>query len=281
MTIDAHHHFLFPSRVVYPWLEPAPFAPLRRDFGPEELGPILRQNNVDKTVLVQTRSSLEETLEFLRIAAEIRYVAGVVGWVDLTSPKVGDVLDEVLASGEGRYLVGIRHQVHDEPDPAWLLQDNVQYGIAELGRRGLAYDFLTRVRELPACLETARRHPEVRFVLDHLAKPSIRAGEWEGWLQALTPLAALPNVWVKLSGLVTEAEWESWRPAQLEPYVLEALRLFGPERSLFGSDWPVCTLAATYAQVKGALEALLSGLSPGEREQVFGLSAAQVYRLGA
>lgn len=279
MIIDAHHHFLFPSRVTYPWLEPAPFAPLRRDFGPEELGPILRQNNVDKTVLIQTQSNLGETKEFLRIAAETDYVTGVVGWADLTDPQVRNVLDELLATENGRYLVGLRHQVHDEPDPRWLLQDTVQQSIAELGRRGLAYDFLSRTRELPACLDTARAHPGVHFVLDHLAKPSIRAGEWESWLQTLTPLAALSNVWVKLSGLVTEAEWDSWTSAQLEPYVLETLRLFGPERCLFGSDWPVCTLAGTYTQVKETLEAVLSGLNPAERERIFGLNAAEVYRL--
>ncbi|GEM87487.1 amidohydrolase family protein [Meiothermus granaticius] len=279
MVIDAHQHFLFPSRVGYPWLEPAPLAPLRRDFGPEELGPLLRQNRVDRTLLVQTRSSLEETLEFLRIAAEVEYVAGVVGWADLTHPRLGALLDELLASGPGRYLVGLRHQVHDEPDPRWLLQDRVQQNIAELGQRGLAYDFLSRSRELPACLETARNHPEVRFVLDHLAKPNIAAGEWAGWLEGLAPLAELPNVWVKLSGLVTEADWQRWTPEQLRPYVLEALRLFGPQRCLFGSDWPVCTLAASYTQVKGTLETLLGDLSPAEREGIFGLNAAQVYGL--
>ncbi|PZA06085.1 MULTISPECIES: amidohydrolase [unclassified Meiothermus] len=283
MVIDAHQHFIYPSRIHYPWLEEEALSPIRRDFTPEDLQPLLRESGVERTILVQTRSSLEETHFFLEIAAQSGFVAGVVGWVNLTDPSVGEVLDEVLASPHGRYLVGLRHQVHDEEDPCWLLQDAVQQGLEELGRRGLVYDFLTRTRELPACLETARGHPEVRFVVDHLAKPNIREGQWAEWVERLAPLSELPNVWVKLSGLVTEADWQRWRPQDLRPYVQEALRLFGPERCLFGSDWPVCLLAGSYAEVKGALEAILeqSGLerASAEWKGIFGTNAATVYRV--
>lgn len=280
MVIDAHQHFLYPRRFSYPWLEAEALSPLRREFTPEDLRPLLAACGVERTVLVQTHSSLEETRFFLEIAAQCGFVAGVVGWADLTDPEVGGVLDALRASPHGRYLVGLRHQVHDEEDPGWLLQDSVQRGLAELGRRGLAYDFLTRTRELPACLETARNHPTVRFVVDHLAKPNIREGQWAEWVERLAPLSELLNVFVKLSGLVTEADWQRWRPADLRPYVQEALRLFGPERCLFGSDWPVCLLAASYPQTKAALEAALGDLEPQERARIFGLTAAEVYRCG-
>lgn len=269
-VIDAHQHFLFPSRTPYPWMQDAALTPLRRDFTPQDLRPLLRANGVDKTVLVQTRSSLEETRQFLRIAAETDYVAGVVGWVDLCDSAVDNVLEELLAAETGRYLVGLRHQVHDEASPHWLLQDPVQQAIAELGKRDLSYDFLARVRELPACVQTARNHPQVRFVLDHLAKPDIRRGQWDEWLAALAPLAALPNVWVKLSGLVTEADWQHWQPQDLQPYLAKALELFGSRRCLFGSDWPICELAADYSQVKATLTGLPS--------EIFS-NALEVYKL--
>ncbi len=281
MIIDAHQHFIYPSQVHYPWLEEEALSPIRRDFTPEDLRPLLEESGVERTILVQTRSSLEETYFFLQTAAGAGFVAGVVGWADLTDPRVGEVLDELLASPHGHYLVGLRHQVHDEEDPFWLLQDSVQRGLAELGRRGLAYDFLTRSRELPACFETARNHPRVRFVVDHLAKPNIREGQWAEWVERLAPLSELPNVWVKLSGLVTEADWQRWSLEDLRPYVQEALKLFGAQRCLFGSDWPVCLLAVGYREVKGALESILehSGLERGSAawEGIFGSNAAAVY----
>lgn len=279
MVIDAHHHFLFPSRVQYPWLEAEGLNPLRRDFLPSDLRPLLKASGVDKTVLVQTRNSLEETYEFLKIAANTDYVAGVVGWVDLTDPAVGDILDEVLASKHGKYLVGIRHQVHDEPDPEWLLQADVQYGISMLSRRNLAYDFLTRPRELLACLETAQIHPTTRFVIDHIAKPNIAAGEWDTWLYKLEPFSQLYNVWIKLSGLVTEAQWGQWSVGQILPYVHKVVDMFGPKRCLFGSDWPVCVLAAEYGEVKSALEESLLYLDDEPKADIFGRNAMDVYAL--
>ncbi len=275
MVVDAHQHFIFPSRVHYPWLEDAALAPLRRDFTPEDLRPLLQTCGVDRTIVVQAKSSLEETRELLQIAAATDYVAGVVGWVDLRDPEVGRVLDELRALPEGSYLVGIRHQVHDEPDPNWLLLPEVERGLAALEHRGLVYDLLVRTRELPAALASVQNFPRLRFVLDHLAKPNIAQGQWDDWLAALKRLAAQPNVWVKLSGLVTEAHWQHWKPEELAPYIHQALELFGPSRCMFGSDWPVCTLAASYAQVKEALEQAL-----GQPDSaVLGQNAIQVYRI--
>lgn len=275
MVVDAHQHFIFPSRVHYPWLEDAALAPLRRDFTPENLRPLLAECGVQRTIVVQARSSLEETRELLQIAASTDYVAGVVGWVDLRDPQVGQVLDELRALPGGSYLVGIRHQVHDEPDPNWLLLPEVERGLAALEPRGLVYDLLVRTRELPAALACVQNFPKLRFVLDHLAKPNIAQGQWDDWLRALEPMAAQANVWVKLSGLVTEASWEHWKPQDLAPYIRQALELFGSSRCMFGSDWPVCTLAASYAQVK---EALVGALGQPDRA-VLGKNAIQVYQI--
>jgi L-fuconolactonase len=205
----------------------------------------------------------------------------VVGWVDLVDPAVAEVLDEIGEGPGGRFLVGIRHQVHDEPDPDWLLQPAVQRGIAAVGKAGLAYDLLVRTRELPAAAATARRNPDVRFVLDHLAKPRIALGTADPpWEAALRTLAELPNVFCKLSGMVTEADWARWRPEDIAPYVGIALAGFGPERCMFGSDWPVCLLAAPYVRVLSALEAALSDLDKAARDRVLRESAEEFYGLG-
>ena len=270
MIVDAHHHFWDPSRREYPWMGPELDA-IRRPFGPNELRPLLEDNGVDRTILVQTLSSLDETREFLELAAANEFVDGVVGWVDLTSPTVADTLASLVTD----LLVGIRHQVHDELDPEWLLRDDVQRGIAAVGEAGLVYDVLVRSRELPAALETVRRHHEMSFVIDHAAKPRIAAGTWDNdWEEGLAPFSDLPNVACKLSGLVTEADWKSWTPEQLEPYVRRVLGWFGPERCIFGSDWPVCLVAASYDQVFDALQQIV-----GLDEEIFGNTARQVYGL--
>jgi L-fuconolactonase len=236
---------------------------------------------VERTILVQTRSSLAETRQFLAAAATTDFIAGVVGWVDLTDSNLARVLAEIQDWPGGRLLVGVRHQVHDEPDPGWLLQPSVQRGIAAVGEAGLAYDLLVRARELPAAWATARRNPDVRFVVDHLAKPRIAAGPTDAvWEAALAPLAALPNVYCKLSGMVTEADWREWRPEDLAPYVARVLDWFGPDRCMFGSDWPVCLLAARYGQVLAALEETLTGVDDASMARVLGGTAEEFYRLG-
>lgn len=269
-VIDAHTHFWDPARHDYPWMGPE-LNSIRQRFGPDQLRPLLVDNGVDQTILVQTISSLDETREFLETAAATDFIAGVVGWVDLTSGSV----DETLASLVGDLLVGIRHQVHDEPDAEWLLRDDVQRGIAEVGEAGLVYELLVRTRELPATLETAKRQPEVSFVIDHAAKPRIAGGSWDAdWEKGLAPFSDLANVACKLSGLVTEADWKSWTPEQLEPYVRRVLGWFGAERCMFGSDWPVCLLAASYEQVIDALQQIV-----GLNNMVFGDTASRVYGL--
>lgn len=272
MIVDSHHHFWDPARREYPWMGEA-IAEIRRPFGPDDLRPLLEANGVDRTVLVQTVSSLDETREFLQIAASNDFVAGVVGWVDLTDPDVGTQIAGLREGAGGSHLAGIRHQVHDEPDPRWLLRDDVQRGIEAVGEAGLVYDLLVRTRELPAAVDTARRHSEMRFVIDHAAKPRIAGGLMDlGWEEAIAPLADLPNVACKISGLVTEADWKRWTEEDLEPYVRRVLGWFGSERCMFGTDWPVCLLAASYERVVTTMRALI-----GDDESVFGGTAAAVY----
>jgi L-fuconolactonase len=277
-SVDAHQHFWDPALADYPWMT-ADMRSIARRFGPDDLEPLLAQARIGQTILVQARSSLDETREFLATAASTEFVAGVVGWVDLTDPAVGETI-EVLQSGPGgSFLVGIRHPVHDEPDPHWLIRQDVRRGLAAVASAGLTYDLLVRPRELPAALETVQAIPELRFVVDHLAKPAIRGGRLEPWGSLVRLLAALPNTWCKLSGLVTEADWTRGRVADLEPFVDHALQTFGPERLLFGSDWPVCLLAASYPEVVAAARQLTGSLTGPERARIFGETARLVYRL--
>jgi L-fuconolactonase len=277
--LDAHHHLWDPTRRAYPWMEES--WEIHRPFTPADLDEAAGPHGVGQTVVVQTVSSEAETEEFLAVAAAPGLVAGVVGWVDLTAPDVADALAALEAGPGGEALVGIRHQVHDEPDEDWLVRDDVLRGLAAVAEAGLAYDLLVRERELPAAAAAVERLPQLRFVVDHLAKPRIREAVTAPWAARLGILARYPNVTCKLSGLVTEADWDTWTPGHLVGYVRHAVEVFGPERLLFGSDWPVCLLAASYAQVVEAAEETLerSGLAAGEREAVFGANARRVYRL--
>jgi len=253
-------------------------APIRRRFGPEDLQPLLAANGIDRTVLVQTRSSLDETREFLATAAGHDFIAGVVGWVDLTA-DVAKQISPLQAGPGGKKLVGIRHQVHDEADPEWLGKKDVRRGIAAVGKAGLAYDILVRARELPAALALVKALPDIRFVIDHIAKPPIASGATSEWAAGLKPLAAFPNVFIKLSGMVTEADWKRWTVRDITPYVQRVLEWFGPERCVFGSDWPVCLVAASYARVIDACGQAIGDLPMDERERIFGGNAAVLYRL--
>jgi L-fuconolactonase len=252
VIVDAHQHFWDPATADYPWMTDE-LAPLRRRFGPEDLEPLLHEHGVAGTVVVQARHSLEETKALLQLADATPFIFGVVGWIDLT----GDVARQ-LADLDGA-LVGARHQVHDEPDPAWLLRDDVQRGLSALGDAGLAYDLLVRARELPAAVETAKRHPELTFVLDHVAK---RPQEDGAWREGVAALAELPNVACKLSGLFSEHD-----PSGT---VELALDWFGPARCMFGSDWPVCLLAAGYGETLDVV---------GDDEDVLCRTALRTYSL--
>ena len=279
-VVDAHQHILDPDRAPYPWMTQEVDA-LRRPFPLDELLPQLAAAGVDGTVVVQARTELDETRELLALAAAAPALLGVVGWADLTDPALGDVLAELRAEAGGERLVGIRHPAHDEPDPEWLLRPDVRRGIATVGRSGLAVDLLVRPREMPAALELVRGEPGTRFVVDHLGKPPMAGGTLEPWATLLARLAGLPNTWCKLSGLVTEAAWDAWTVDDLRPYVDSALDRFGASRLLYGSDWPVCLLAASYETVIATARTLTDGLSEAERAAVFGGNAEDVYRLGA
>ena len=277
-VIDAHHHFWDPARADYPWLTDE-LAPIRRAFGVEDLRPILEREGIDGSLLVQTRSSIDESLEFLETAAATPFIIGVVGWVDLTAPEVARDIARLKAAPGGAKLVGIRHQVHDEADPDWLDRDDVRAAILAVGAAGLAYDLLVRERELSAAISLVRSMPDVRFVIDHLAKPRIREGAMEPWASRIAEVAAFPNVTAKVSGLVTEANWVSWRTDDLRPFVDHALEIFGPDRLMFGSDWPVCLLAAPYETVLETARAQTSSLDEEGRAAVFRGTAIRTYRL--
>ncbi|UPJ59191.1 amidohydrolase family protein [Bradyrhizobium sp. 192] len=279
MIIDAHQHFWDPARADYPWMAADELVPIRRAFGPVDLAPLLRTNGIDASIVVQCRNALEETEEFLQIAQENPFVVGVVGWVDLTDASLGDTLDRLRASPGGGKLVGIRHQVHDEGDPEWLLREDVQRGLTAVFAHDLAYDFLVRSRELPAAIATAQAFPQARFVLDHAAKPPIADGGSEMWADRIKALGACGNVWCKISGLATEAVWNDWDAERLFPFVAHAASCFGEDRLIFGSDWPVCLLAGSYGEIKRALEACLTKLGPQLRAKAFGANATRAYRL--
>jgi L-fuconolactonase len=280
MIVDAHLHFWDPARASYPWLTDD-LGPLRRAFGPADLAPLASAADVDATVLVQARSSVAETEEFLQIAAASPLVRGVVGWVDLTDPAVADAIAKIESGPGGRRLVGVRHQVHDEPDPDWLDRADVRRGIQAVGRAGLAYDLLVRARELPAARRVVADLSDVRFVVDHLAKPAIRRGADPAWEAGVAAFRGLSNVWWKLSGLVTEADRAAWRIADLRPFVERILDVAGPDRILFGSDWPVCLLAADYQTIVVTARTLVAELSAAERDAVFGGTALAVYDIAA
>jgi L-fuconolactonase len=277
-VIDAHHHFWNPETADYPWMTGA-YQQLRRAYRPVDLAPLLADNGVTATIVVQARQDLDETHSLLEIAATTPWVAGVVGWFDLTSPNVAETIAEVRDGDHGDRLVGVRHLVHDEPDPEWLLRDDVLSGLGAVAEAGLTYDLLVRARELPAATEVARRLPGLRFVVDHLGKPSISTQQTERWASAIGEIAALPNVTCKVSGLVTEAEWSAWLPGDLVPYIGMAVELFGADRLMWGSDWPVCTLAASYSEVYEVTAEILSGLVGDELGWILGGCAVATYGL--
>lgn len=279
MRIDAHHHVWDLARRPQPWLGAPELGVIRRDFGLADLAPVARAAGIERTVLVQVLPDLAETREFLALAAADDLVAGVVGWADLTAPEVADTLSGLRQGAGGELLVGVRHLVQGEADPAWLARPDVRRGLRAVGAAGLCYDLLTLPHQLPAAIETVRALPEVSFVLDHLSKPPIARAELEPWAGRLRELAREPNVSCKLSGLVTEADPDRWTVADLRPYAEAALDAFGPERLMFGSDWPVCLVAAFYEQVVSTADELTEHLEPHERVRVFGGTAARVYGL--
>ncbi|MFF3750596.1 amidohydrolase family protein [Streptomyces sp. NPDC002018] len=299
MRIDAHHHLWDLDVRDQPWTRDVPA--LRRTFTAEELRPALDRNAIDATVVVQTIAVPEETPELLALASSDPYVRAVVGWTSLTAPDVTDRLAELRELPGGAALVGIRHGIQDEADPRWPERPEVRRGIEAVGAAGLVYDLLVRPDQLPAAVRTVRELPDVRFVLDHAGNPVVGPDGLEPWTALLTALADCPNVAVKLSGLVTRAGAAPAHPPRpytdilhtdalhtdilhtdtLRPYTDVLLATVGPGRLLYGSDWPVCLLAAGYDDVLATAQALTGDLGADEREAVFGGTAARWYGIAA
>jgi len=275
MRIDSHQHFWRYSPEEYPWIG-AGMERLTQDYLPTDLAAVASGAGIGRTVAVQARQSLEETRWLLTLADEHPLVAGVVGWVDLRGP---DVAADLARFADHPRLVGVRHVVQDEPDPRFLVGEAFVRGVRELRRFGLTYDLLVYPQQLPAAVELAGLLPEQPFVLDHIAKPAIKSGEIDAWRRDIKPLAARPNVCCKVSGLVTEAAWRRWQRSDFTPYLETVLEVFGPERLLFGSDWPVCLLSAEYHEVVGIVEDLFARLTPSEHAALWGGTAARFYGL--
>jgi L-fuconolactonase len=275
MRIDAHQHFWRYDPIEYGWISESMPA-IRRDFLPQDLAPLIRDAGIDGVIAVQARQSLEETRWLLELARESDFIRAVVGWAPL---QAMDAARQLEAWADEPKLKGIRHIVQDEPDANFILRDDFNRGVAALADFGLAYDILIYERHLPQAVAFVDRHPEQVFVLDHLAKPRAKENELEPWRANIRRLAQRPNVYCKLSGLVTEADWQNWTDSQLEPYVEIALEAFGPRRLMFGSDWPVCLLAASYRRWYDLVAAFCDRLTPSEQARILGETAAEAYRL--
>ena len=277
MRVDAHHHVWKLDRGDYGWLQPTrELSKIYRDFTLAELRSVLGEADIDTTVLVQAAPTVAETRYLLEVAKASRgLVRGVVGWVDLRSPRLRATLESL--SGE-RKFVGVRHIVQSEADE-FLLRPDFLYGISQLEEFNLAYDILIYAKHLPIATEFVSRFPRQSFVLDHLAKPQIKSGAIDLWARGIRELASFSNVYAKLSGLVTEAHWHGWKPADIQPYLDVAFDCFGSRRLMIGSDWPVCNVAASYQRTMGMIEDYLKKFPIEEREAVLGGNAARFWRL--
>ena len=274
MLVDSHQHFWQVGRFDYPWMS-SDLGVLYRDYLPPELDPILKTNGVEKTVLVQASNSVEESRWLLNLADQYPFIAGVVGWVDLTSDQVMAQLD-LLAHPKFK---GVRHLIESEPADDWLSQPVVLRGLQALAERQLTYDLLVHTRHLSSVHTVAENCKTLRLVIDHMAKPPIARAEFDEWAKRLKPLASFPNMYCKLSGLVTEANWNTWTTDDLRPYIDWALESFGPDRVMFGSDYPVCLLAASYERVLDSFQEALKDLKETERMKIFCDNAVGFYRL--
>lgn len=276
-VIDAHQHLWDLGRSEYGWLTPE-LEPIYRSFAPDELEPQLARSGIDGTVLVQAENSYVDTDYMLSIADERPWVSGVVGWVPLLEPdEAARALDRYQRHPAFK---GLRHLIHDEPDPDWLLQDRVTEGLRLLAERGMTYDVVSVLpRHLEHVPTLVDRVPELRMVIDHLSKPPIADQGWEPWASLLRAAAESPNVYAKVSGLNTAASWETWTAGDLKPYVSYALEVFGPERLMFGSDWPVALLAGNYQKVWDETQVVLNDLDDTERALVLGGTATRFYQL--
>jgi L-fuconolactonase len=272
MRLDSHQHFWRYSGEEYPWIQPR--WPIRRDFWPADLKRSLDAVQIDGCIAIQARQSLEENRFLLELADEHQFIKGVVGWVDLRSRKVDEQLTEFAKHPK---FVGVRHVAQDEPDDNFLIGRDFIHGISRLHDFQLTYDLLIYPRQLPAAIKLVEKFPDQPVVLDHLAKPPIKSGGISPWREQMLELGRHPNVMCKLSGMVTEADWEAWKKADFRPYLDVAFAAFGPERLMYGSDWPVCLLAATYGQVHGLIRDNLTSLPDTAKHRIMGGNAERFY----
>jgi L-fuconolactonase len=274
MRVDAHQHFWRYSNEEYGWIDDG-MAAIRRDFLPGDLAPLLRDSGIDATVAVQARQAMEETHWLLELARDNDWIAGVVGWVPLTEPAIEETLRRLALNPKFK---GVRHVLQGEPD-AFMAREDFNAGVSRLSQFHLTYDLLVLERQLPAAIDFVDRHPNQPIVLDHLAKPMIAAQQFEPWRAKIRELARRPHVSCKLSGMVTEADYSHWTIDHLRPYVETVLEAFGADRVLFGSDWPVCTVASSYGSWVDTVQQLTAELSEDERAGIFGGNAVTLYRL--
>jgi L-fuconolactonase len=276
VLIDAHHHLWKHNERDYDWMNSDAFRPLRRDFLVDDLVAATQSSEVHRTIAVQARQSVVETNWLLDVAAQNPLVGGVVGWVPLCSPDLTGVLDQLAIEPK---MKGVRHVLHDEPDEFFMLRDDFNRGVACLKDFEMVYDILIFERHLAQTIEFVDRHPQQVFVLDHVAKPRIKEGVLSPWDERIGELAKRENVYCKVSGMVTEADWRGWNVQQLRPYFDAVLAAFGPMRLMFGSDWPVLTLAGGYSAWVDAFRALIADLSLDERERISSGTAQDIYRI--
>ncbi|MFK7770106.1 MAG: amidohydrolase [Mariniblastus sp.] len=278
LVVDSHHHFWDRTmdKFDHSWQENEGLENICKSFLPSDLHPLIEHAGVDKTVFVQTQHNLEENRWVLGLAEKNDWIAGVVGWVDLASDDCEAQVEEFKDHPK---FVGVRHVVQDEKNDDFIVQDDVMRGLGILEKHSVPYDLLFYVKHLKHAATVAKKFPNLKLVIDHLAKPVIKESKTEGWKEHLAEAAKFENVYCKLSGMVTEADWENWKADDLKPYVETALENFGASRCMFGSDWPVCELAATYQQVFDALHSCIGGVSESEREKILGLNAIEFYSL--
>jgi L-fuconolactonase len=275
VMIDAHHHLWKYKPKEYGWMDES-MSVLKHDFLPDDLEPELKTAGTTGTVVVQARQNLEETSWLLELADQYAFIKGVVAWLDLRSMELGKELEEFAVHPK---LVGVRHVIHDEADDDFMLRPDFIKGIAQLEAYDLVYDLLLFPRHLERAIKLVEKFPRQRFVLDHLGKPMIKAGIMEPWKSDITRLAANPNVWCKLSGMVTEADHKQWQYKDLLPYMELALDSFGPERIMLGSDWPVCKLAGEYSEVVKIVQEFIEALKLRDKERILYQNAIDCYQL--
>ena len=275
MRLDSHQHFWKYNPVRDQWITDE-MAVIRRDFLPEDLFPELRANQIDGCIAVQADQSEDETQFLLNLARQNSFISGVVGWIDLRAENVSECL-AVLS--RNKKLRGFRHIVQAERDDCFMLRDDFVRGIGSLSQFGFTYDILIYPRQLPAAIELVARYPHQSFVIDHLAKPEVKARRTEPWAQHIREIATNPNVYCKVSGFITEADWKTWQPNDFMPYLDTVFEAFGTDRIMFGSDWPVCLLAGTYSQVVHLVADYTENFSTTDKDKIFGLNAAHFYRI--